>query len=836
MAALVYFDDGHKSLKPVVRLEEPIVSEGESGPLNQKIENLIRRGEGDQAEITAIAISLMNTEQLVSLATQLARIQITNREIDLDINTDKIQEGILVYTVLGDSGYLTIVANQLVAFGKQSESPYESSLEFHLAAAFITAAQAIASDLDAESFQELISAAQEDMQKRTPGSEAYASATLDFYTDLLSSIESARTRSGKSLSIEDVVKTALETLTEEQVSQIENKLFSEYESLRLSAERLTVSEIQSTQDKVARYLGVLVNDEAGIFDGSLLDNLDWLAKSKKVRSISTAEESLRTISRVYQGSKNALEFLKDFAWSNSNNPFLRAVAIQGISKFWKGGNDTLRWLKEIAESSIIRDIQAIAIQEVVRGNDEKSDTLTWIINLIEKSENPKVIAMILEILARYYPDSIESISYMRKFSDEGEDLEIREAAIRGFINCGKNFVDKQKYEQAISIYGEARQILKESDEKYRKGLARAFRVCASKLSPVPRISDSKKIRLMTVSALDQSAELVPLTSTMPLMEVMQYIWAYQRVDRNEDAIALAERLDKSNTIVAQSLAYSYLRSGRYNEALEVCQDAIDLDPKDSDNLYIYSLLKDIHQAVGNYDEAIASLQHILEYDSATDFQKHIAYRDLCWLYVDLGRYEDSIAAGEQAVELFPKLPSLISKKRIDYNNLAATYVEIGDYDSAIHYINLALESDPEYFSVKSWRCHIDVRLGNLARAEKDLRYLIEEEWKPSGRYFLLGVVYALQERAEESQASFQKALENRTKFSLTQRIRYAFNSVVLGDMDGIGQMQEILLSYQPPAALLRHEILPYTEILSRCSPQHQGLDLLVQLTENYMVS
>lgn len=149
-------------------------------------------------------------------------------------------------------------------------------------------------------------------------------------------------------------------------------------------------------------------------------------------------------------------------------------------------------------------------------------------------------------------------------------------------------------------------------------------------------------------------------------------------------------------------------------------------------------------------------------------------------------------------------------------------------------MNLAIDSNPEHWAARSWLCSIDVRCNNLARAEKEIKQLIVNRWKPSREFFDLGLVCALRGQVEEAKFQWQKALENSNNFSLWERLRYAFRRVVVGDMGGMDQMQDILNQYKPPIALLQHNILSQTEIMSRCPEQPEGVEPLVQLIQRYI--
>jgi len=536
-----------------------------------------------------------------------------------------------------------------------------------------------------------------------------------------------------------------------------------------------------------------------------------------------------TVALAFSEDLNALFWLKSHAESNPQS-LLRGAAVRAVVTGWKQADNLLEWLKQRAQLEKDSDVRRAVVEEIARGWRSLPDTLDWLKNLAIVDENQDILSIAAEAVAKSWQSDREVVSWLKNLA-HSEEAEVRQAAILGLIRCGRDLTEQQQYEKALTLYEETKKFLKDTDEKSRKALAKAFHDCADQFNPAMKPLDSTRIRLMTFSALHQAAELVHPNPTANLMGTMRYIWACRNVDRDGEAIALAEQLDKSNSLNLSTLGETYYRFGKYAEALETCQTALSRNSKD---LRICNLLQGIYHELGNYDQAIAALQPVLESDSDALLQKHFAYRGLCWMYTDLGRYEEAIAAGKQAIELFPNRQPFNSILRSDYNNLAATYIEMKDFENAVYYINLALESNSEHRSVKGWLCWIDIELGNLARAEKELKHLIIEYWKPSGHYFSLGLVCALQERVEEAQLHWQKALENSRNFSLWEKLRYAFRRVVVGDMGGIDQMQGVLTQYQPPAALLKHNILSQTEIMSRCPEQPEGVELLVQLIKRYI--
>jgi predicted NACHT family NTPase len=518
---------------------------------------------------------------------------------------------------------------------------------------------------------------------------------------------------------------------------------------------------------------------------------------------------------------NALYWLKSHAESNPKS-FLRAAAVRAVVTGWKQADDSLEWLKQRAQSEQDSDVRRAVVEEIARGWRSLPDTLEWLKNLATANENQDILSIAAEAVAKSWQSDREVVPWLKNLA-HSEESEVRQAAMFGLIRCGRDLTEQQQYEKALTLYEETKQFLRDTDEKSRKVLAKAFRDCTDKFNPLMKFLDSTKIRLMTFSALHQAAELMPLNVTANSMDAMRYILACQNVDRYGEAIEIAEQLNKSNSMYTHILADLYRTLGMYTEALETCQVAL----SNSKHLQIYRSLKDVYHELGNYDLAITTLQPALE--SSNKLEKHYAYRDLCWLYSDLGRFEESITAGKQAIELFPKNQPLYNIWRVDYNNLGVTYIDIGDYESAYYYLNLAMDHNSEHSVAHYWLCWIDVIHNNLTKAEKEIKQLIVNRWKPSREYFILGLIYALQGRVQDAQLNWQKALKNSSNFSLRQKIVYAFYRVLVGDMGGIVQMQDILTQYQPPAALLQHNIISHTEVMSRCPEQPEGVELLVQL-------
>lgn len=134
----------------------------------------------DNVGLTAHLLDLMNLPQLIELAARVAVEGIRGRVMRLTIGTEKIDQGILDYDVVGDLEYLNIIAEEMASKGTLE---FEKDPLFHKVSAVITAAQIVANDMGGEDAQPILKKG-EDLANLQPGTRERAEKTKEFLDEL----------------------------------------------------------------------------------------------------------------------------------------------------------------------------------------------------------------------------------------------------------------------------------------------------------------------------------------------------------------------------------------------------------------------------------------------------------------------------------------------------------------------------------------------------------------------------------------------------------------------------------------------------------------------------
>lgn len=190
----------------------------------------------------------------------------------------------------------------------------------------------------------------------------------------------------------------------------------------------------------------------------------------------------------------------------------------------------------------------------------------------------------------------------------------------------------------------------------------------------------------------------------------------------------------------KGLAYKELEE--YNESIESLKQAIALGSDSYEDLaYCYYMLED-------YESALINFNLSLKQNPNNSYANRMVGKTLRWL----GRYAESAAYFEKAIELYPSSYD-------SYTELGMYYETYGDYDKSELMYKKALEIEPNY-------AFAHIRLSGLyvERAQYDLAYdhaQLSVGLDPSDHYTFhyLGKVQAVLGNVEESKETYKKALE-----------------------------------------------------------------------------
>jgi tetratricopeptide (TPR) repeat protein len=170
------------------------------------------------------------------------------------------------------------------------------------------------------------------------------------------------------------------------------------------------------------------------------------------------------------------------------------------------------------------------------------------------------------------------------------------------------------------------------------------------------------------------------------------------------------------------LAQVYYSQGKYDEAIKLYLEAIEIDKKtigiEHPNYAIcLNNLAMVYNSQGKYDEAIKLYLEAIEIGKKTIGIEHPAYAirlsNLALVYYSQGKYDEAIKLYLEAIEIDKKTIGIEHPEYAKHlNNLAGVYKSQGKYNEAIKLYLEAIEVDKKTIGIE----HPDyaIRLNNLA--------------------------------------------------------------------------------------------------------------------------
>jgi serine/threonine protein kinase len=145
-------------------------------------------------------------------------------------------------------------------------------------------------------------------------------------------------------------------------------------------------------------------------------------------------------------------------------------------------------------------------------------------------------------------------------------------------------------------------------------------------------------------------------------------------------------------------------SKRYQEALRVCEQALELYPSAS--------LLHVNKAaalngLARYQEALTACNQALQHDSQNALAHYNASNALC----ELGNFPQALSACEQAIRLDPTFP-------LTYTNKSWALIELGKYQEALNACNQALQLNPNSAMAHHNASVALIKIGNYRLALK----------------------------------------------------------------------------------------------------------------------
>jgi tetratricopeptide (TPR) repeat protein len=303
--------------------------------------------------------------------------------------------------------------------------------------------------------------------------------------------------------------------------------------------------------------------------------------------------------------------------------------------------------------------------------------------------------------------------------------------------------------------------------------------------------------------------------------------AYINLKRFDEAIAHCQQwLNKEpqNQWGYFLLGYTYIQTGRYEEAVEAFNDAIEIAGKD--NIDAIAHLRGLgwtYQDWGKYDEAIEILNRAVNIDPENKFNSD-TYEYLGLNYDDLGQYDEAIAAYYQAIKLY-------SQNFKAYNDLGCLYRIREQWEDATDAFYNAIELNPRYSGAYRNLGIVYLLKGDFTQAKQAFTTAIKSDSRYGGAILSLGILQALQGDIKQAQTTWQEGLEIYPEYAQEDRLFRTLYTIAMGETQlGLNTLQQILRQEKPPVGLLRY-VLETAHLLQRCLPPIAGINEAVEMIE-----
>jgi tetratricopeptide (TPR) repeat protein len=142
-------------------------------------------------------------------------------------------------------------------------------------------------------------------------------------------------------------------------------------------------------------------------------------------------------------------------------------------------------------------------------------------------------------------------------------------------------------------------------------------------------------------------------------------------------------ITKAQAMILFEQAYQLQMSGKLSDAVSLYKRSLAMHP----TAEAYTFLGWAYSMVDRIDEAIEMCQKAIEIDPTFGNP----YNDLGAYFINLGRYAEAIEWLEKAVDA-PRYNS----PQFPYTNMGRAYERLGKYRTALNYYNEALAIDPLY--------------------------------------------------------------------------------------------------------------------------------------------
>jgi tetratricopeptide (TPR) repeat protein len=305
--------------------------------------------------------------------------------------------------------------------------------------------------------------------------------------------------------------------------------------------------------------------------------------------------------------------------------------------------------------------------------------------------------------------------------------------------------------------------------------------------------------------------------------------AFLELKKYDEAIAIFQGLVKSEPMRSHayaSLGYTYNKAGRFGEAINVYNRAIEIDKSSLNRILVSQGMAWTHTDMGQYSLALEYYEQLIVDVSDFGFglNQSICKSNLGSVYQDLGVYELAKDAYCQAI-------SLGTGRAVPHLKLGVMYRILESWEDAVHFLQIAVGLDPACANAHNSLGCLYLLQGDLDRAESAFKTAIQINSYYGFAILSMGLLQALRGNMENAKLSWQAGLNRYGEHAQVERLFRAVYTVALGQGEsGLDLLRSILNQERPPSGLLRY-VLETTRLLQRCPGQIAGIEDVSNLLE-----
>lgn len=250
--------------------------------------------------------------------------------------------------------------------------------------------------------------------------------------------------------------------------------------------------------------------------------------------------------------------------------------------------------------------------------------------------------------------------------------------------------------------------------------------------------------------------ILATASTAAVVACTYLTW--RQVQTWENAVSLwtnVLNVEGENAQAYCAVAASRVADGKLDEAYELCEKAIRLDP---DDRFVLHTMASILMRMGKHEDALVYFTQVLQWYP----QAHLAWADRAALYVQLARRQEALQDFQRAIQLEPQAGNY-------HRSLADLLVELKRYPLARDEYLAAIACDARDAHAHASLGNLEARLGRYDQAISHYRRVIE--LSPSSDDIRANLAALLLESGEREEAAVHyQVLASRQPMVASHRI------------------------------------------------------------------